>query len=579
MKKISSLCTRLGLLLALGLLVSACDRNMPDTQAHLNKDSNKADELYNKTHKVIEQQSLISHSKDFYVATKSHQIEESVVLPHVFDQKIIYSSAKEEGITTILVDIYTQTGINFKFTPDAIGYMTGTSSASRPAASTPNTAGATSNRPSNSSAPVVLGEQTIQPGTSALTANVSVLSGVKLNLQYTGTFFEFVERIGTQFDLYWEYNAKTKTVEFYRTKSKVFALDLLPGITTFENNISSSSTVSGSGSGGGASTGVNLNSGAVMTVDYKNDQGNAWNDTVSTIQAMLSPEGTVNSNLRSGYVTVSDIPERVSRIESYINKINDKARKKIAVKVDVFDVLLTASTDYGIDWDAIIKEWGGQFAINSGPIASPLSTTGITDTIKFTYTGGGFLNTLDAIFKSLSKVGDTTRVIGTTVYTVNGEPAPVQVVKRQDYIQQITFSAVSQNSSTTEVAVTPGTVISGFFLVVTPTILSDSQILLNLSFSLSTADVTTNTTPVCAPGQTVNCPTIALPIVNSKNFMESVTLNPGQTVIFSGFQDVDNQIGITSMAAPEWWALGGNKAALATKVTTVTVITPYIIGR
>jgi type IVB pilus formation R64 PilN family outer membrane protein len=571
MKKKISLCTRFGLLLAVAFFVSACDKNMPDTQRHLNKDSNKTDQLYNTTHKVIEQQSLVSHSKDFFVASKSYQIEENIVLPPVFDQKIIYSSAKQEGLTTILVDVYSQTGINFKFTPDAIAYMTGTSAA--PTTTTP--AAPVGAAAAGASGSTGLTAQAVEVGASAVTANVAVLGNVKLQMQYTGTFFEFVERLGTQFDLYWEFNPKSKTVEFYRTRTKVFALDLLPGITTFSNNISSSSTVGG----GGSDTGANLNSGAVMTVNYANDKGNSWVDTVATIQAMLSPEGVVNPNMRSGFVTVSDIPERVARVESYINKINDKARKKIAVKVDVFDVVLDASTDYGIDWSAVINEFGGQFSIDSGPGSSPIGSN-LTDTLKFTYSGGdGFINSVTAIFKALSKVGDTTRVTGTTVYTVNGEPAPVQVVKRQDYVKEITFSAVSQNASTTEVAVTPGTVISGFFLVVTPTILSDNQILLNLSFSLSTADVTTNTATVCSQGQTTDCPTITLPIVDSKNFMESVTLNPGQTVILSGFQQVDNQIGISSMAAPAYWALGGNKAALARKTTTVTVITPYIIGR
>lgn len=572
MKKNISLCTRFGLLLAVGLLLCACDKNMPETQRNLNKDSNKADKLYTTTSKVIEQQSLVTHSKDFFVASKSHQIEEGIVLPPVFDQKIIYSSANQEGITTILVDVYSQTGINFKFTPDAIAYMTGTSAAAptAPGGTTAVGAGAT-----GAAGATGLSEQDVQIGTSAVTANVAVLGGVKLHMQFAGTFFEFVERMGTQFDLYWDFNPKTKTVEFYRTRTKVFALDLLPGITTFSNNISSSSTVGGSGS----DTGANLNSGAVMTVNYTNDKGNPWLDTVATIQAMLSPEGVVNPNMRSGFVTVSDIPDRVARVESYINKINDKARKKIAVKVDIFDVALDASTDYGIDWSAVINEFGGQFSVDSGPGVSPIGSN-LTDTLKFTYSGGdGFLNAVTAIFKALSTVGDTTRVTGTTVYTVNGEPAPVQVVRRQDYVKEITFSAVSQNSSTTEVAVTPGTVISGFFMVITPTILSDSQILLNLSFSLSTADVTSNTATVCSSGQTTDCPTITLPIVDSKNFMESVTLNPGQTVILSGFQQIDNQIGISSMAAPSYWALGGNKAAAAKKTTTVTVITPYIIGR
>jgi type IVB pilus formation R64 PilN family outer membrane protein len=581
-------------LAASALTLTACDRNMPDTQDHLNKDSNRADKLFEQTHKVIEQQSVVSHSRDFYVASKSFQIEEGVVLPPVFDQKIIYSTTSREPLTSILVDMYSETGINFKFTPDAIAYMTGTSAKATAAPSSANTPqkSAPSGAAGAGSSPFAATDN-LAIGSSAVTANVSLLGNIQLNMQYTGTFFEFVERIGTQFDLYWEYIPKTKTVTFYRTKSKTLALDVLPGVTTFDNNMTSSSNLAGGGGGGGggsssssggssgsagASTG-GTNTGAVMTVDYKNDEGNAWKDTVATIQAMLSPEGAVTPNIRSGLISVTDIPERLARVEGYINKINDKARKKIAVKVDVFDVQLTASTDYQIDWNAIFHELGGNFQFISPQAGSPIGSGVIQDTIQYTYAGGGFLKSLDAIFKALSTIGDTTKVTGTTVYTVNGEPAPVQVVTSQDYIQSISFTAVSQNSSTTEVSVNPATVITGFFMVITPTLLSDNQILLNLAFSLSTADLT-KTSTVCSTGQSPpDCPLITLPVVKSKNFMESVTLNPGQSVIFSGFQEVDNEIGIASTFSPDWWALGGSKGAKATKTTTVTIVTPYIIGR
>jgi type IVB pilus formation R64 PilN family outer membrane protein len=573
------------LFLASVLILTACDRNMPDTQDHLNKDSNRADQLFETTHKVVEKQSVVSHSKDFFVASKSFQIEEGVVLPPVFDQKIIYSTASREPLSNILVNIYSETGINFKFTPDAIAYMTGTSSVSHRTSTSTTTPSSTAGAGGSNA---LVATENVEVGSSAVTANISLLGNVQLNMQYTGTFFEFVERIGTQFDLYWEYTPKNKTVVFYRTKNKTFALDVLPGVTTFDNNISSSSTVggdSGSNGGGGSSAGSSggsstANSGAIMTVDYKNDQGNAWKDTVATIQAMLSGEGAVSPNIRSGLISVTDIPERLARVESYINKINDKARKKIAVKVDVFDVVLDSSTNYSIDWTTIINELGGDFTFAS-PASPALSATGgaFTDTIKFDYTGGGFLESLTAVFKALSTIGDVSKVTGTTIYTVNGEPAPVQVVKRQDYVQEVSFSAVSQNTSTTVAAVTPGTVITGFFMVITPTLLSDNQILLNLSFSLSTADLTNNSKVCSGTGDNQSCTTITLPVVNSKNFMESVTLNPGQTVIFSGFQEVDNSIGINSMAEPAWWALGGNKNARATKTTTVTIVTPYIIGR
>lgn len=551
MKKKISLLRTIGLLVIGSLLLTACDKNMPQTQKDLDRDTKQAEKLYANSHKIYEKRSLVEYTDDIYVAGGSRQIEHRTPLPPVFGQTIIYSSSRAESVTNVLVDVYTQTDINFKFTPDAVAYIRGDAAAS----------------------PVATTDE-VEIGSGDLSANVGALSDIKMNMQYSGPFEQFVERIGTQFDLYWEYAPKEKTVIFFRTQTKVLALDLLPGLTTFENTLTSSSTV------GGSEEGANLNSGAVMTVNYKNDQGNPWDDTINTITAMLSTEGRVSANMRTGYVTVSDIPERVYRVEGYINKINDKARKKIAIKVDVFDVTVDHKTDYGLNWDAIISGLGGKFTLNSGTGASPLNTlTDGKNLIKFFYDDGGFFDTAEAIFRALSQVGDTSKVTGTTVYTVNGEPAPVQVVTREDYIKEVSFTAVSENSSTTEVSVTPGTVISGFFMVLTPNILSDSQILLNMSMSISTSDLTNQQQVNSGSGDNSTNTTITLPKVQSKNFMESVTLNPGETVILSGFQEVENKIGIDSFAAPQYWALGGNKAANLTKTITVTVITPYIIGR
>lgn len=556
-------------------LLAGCDPNFVQTQQDLASDANKSQELYGKTNKVLSKQSFVEHTGNYMVANKSFQIEEDVVLPPIFNKNLIYSSAKKENLPTILSELYAQTGVKFKFSPDAIHYLQGGGQ---------NNSSDTTN--SNSSEVDTQGS--VEIGSGEVAANVGVLKSIQMNLQYEGTLKKLMDRFASGFNVYWEYDPKTTTVVFFRTQTKVFAIDLLPGETTFSNQFSSSSTLGGSSSGasggeGGGSGGGSgsLNSGAVMDVAYKQLENNAWKDTVTTVTNMLSPEGKVTPNPRSGYVTVTDIPERLDSIESFINKINDKARRKIAVKVDVFDVELTAKTDYGVDWNAIIDAWGGNITLDpiKNPTASPLGNPNVTDTFKFNYVGSGFFDAADVIFRALSQQGNTAKVTGTTVYTVNGEPAPVQVVTRSDYVQQITFSAISDQSSTTEVAITPGTVVSGFFMVVTPTILSDHQILLNMSISLSTADITTNKQTVCGSGQTTNCPEIALPIVKSKNFMESVTLNPGQTVILSGFQDTENKVGVESVAAPQFWALGGSKATNSTKVTTVTVITPYLVGR
>ncbi len=572
---------RLSATVAIVCILAACDSNFINTQEELTQNSNKSQEIYNKTKEIDSKHSLIEHTDSYKVANESFHIAKPNVLPPVFNQKMIYSSASEEALPTILSDLYAQTGVKFKFSPDAIAYMSGdTSGGFAPQTQSGNAGGSTE----KGTGATGLETAAIEIGGSEIVSSVGVLNKVQLNLQFTGTLKSLIERFASGFNIYWEYDEDKKTVQFFRTQTKVLALDVLPGQTTFTNEMTSSSEIGGSGAG---STSANLNSGAVMDVKYEQTEYNTWKDTVTTVQNMLSREGRVTPNPRAGFVTVTDIPERLARIEDFINKINDKARRKIAVKVDVFDVLLSNKTDYGINWDLVVDALGSEVTINSligGN--SPLSNFATPiDTLVYTHTGGGALSTSNAIFSALSQQGDTSTVTGTTVYTVNGEPAPVQVVTRTDYIKEITFSALTVDAQSTQVAVTPGTVVTGFFMVVTPTILSDNQILLNLSLSLSTADTTgpSRTAVICAPGTTQTattpCPSITLPEVKSKNFMESVTLNPGQSVILSGFQELDNDVGVESVAAPSFWMFGGSKATNTQKATTVTVITPYVVGR
>lgn len=551
MKTMKNLLKTVGLFSLVCLALTACDKNLPITQKDNAYDTAKAENFFNQTHKVVEQQSTVEYTNNYYVAQESFQIEQDIILPKVFNDKVLYSSAVKEGLTEILTDMYAKTGVKFLFTPDAVNYMSGTSATGTGQAVTGLT------------------QQELEIGSSELASSVGVLSNVQLNMQYSGTFKDFVERIAANFNLYWEYDPKHKAVRYFRTQTKSFAVDLLPGVTSFSNSISSSSTV------GGSEEGADLNSGSVMKVDYKNEEGNAWTDTMNTIQNMLSAEGRVTPNQRTGYVTVTDIPERLAKVEEYLNKINDKARKKIAVKVDVFDVKVDRKTNYAINWDAVIKALDGRFDFASvGKAALLGSTPG--DVLKYTYTSNGG-DQSEFLASALSQVADTSKVTGTTVYTVNGEPAPVQVVTREDYIKEVSFGALSDQSSTIESSVTPGTVISGFFMVLTPKILSDNQILLNVSMSISTSDLTNTEAVTDSSGNTTA--TITLPIIKSKNFMESVTLNPGQSVILSGFQEVENKVSSSSTLEPKLWPLGGNKAADHTKSVTVTLITPYIIGR
>lgn len=555
--------------MGLACVLSACSNSIGPTQEQFDKDMSQA-EAYSKVSEKIKPQSLIKHTNDIFIAEKSFPIENKAVLPPVFHQHIIYASGRAESVPNIMSEIFRQTGVSFRFTPDAIDYLTGAGG------SVTKTTSVSGER----AAGALVKTEEVAIGEATIGSNVGLLSQVQMNLQYEGTLEELINQIATQFNVHWEYNSRQgrPTVTMYHLKTQTFPLDVLPGATTFSSALTSATSTT-SGSEGTSS----LQGGSNMTVSYTNDKGNAWQDTYNTIEHMMSAYGRISGNPRAGYVSVTDTPEVLSKISNYVHKINERAKKKIAVRVDVYDVEVDATTNYGLQWSAMFDAIGADVVVNTANSASTaLTPETLTNTVSMTFSGD---DSASIIFKALQTLGNASVVNGTTVYTVNGEPAPVQVIERSDYLKEIQ-TTVDQGVS--ETSVTPGSVITGYFMVVTPKILSDNQILLNLSLSLSSLvrfeKQIIGATSLPEGQDSTDVPlsdgtTLQFPVVRSKNFMESVTLNPGQTVVLAGFQQDRNAVDTSSIGPIEAWPLGGAKSADSTKTITVTVVTPYIIGR
>ena len=311
-----------------------------------------------------------------------------------------------------------------------------------------------------------------------------MLKGATVNIDYRGEVVGLLDELASQLNLSWEFvnePGATPKIHIFHVKTLVLPIDLLPGRSNFVNNLTSSSDA-----GGGEENGQSLNAGAAMTVSYENNSSDPWTDVLETVQGMLTSYGSVSANRTSGYITVTDLPSNLQLVENYVVHVNEKAGKKIAVRVDVYDVTTREGSNYGINWNAVAN-----YLSSSVSLASNASSaiTGLDGGGMFTFNTtneNSRFQLNNAMFSALQSIGDTSLVTGTTVYTVNGNPAPVQVVDRQDYVKEISFSSIGEGSSgEVQASVEPGTLVTGYFMVVTPKILSDNQILMNLSISLS----------------------------------------------------------------------------------------------
>lgn len=465
--------------------------------------------------------STVNTSNRVVLADKAFVITPKQRLPAVFNQKTFYMANAGEDLESVLEGLSETTKMPIKLTQDA--------------------------------------KAKLAKAKAATTRTSSAIS-------YKGTFSEVLNAVANNYGLQWKY--ADNLVQFYNLETVVYALDAPVGNFTFKNSISSAATGKGSES---------LSSSSDMNMNFAIDAGvSPWQAALNTIKNILSEEGKLDSNPAEGYITVTDNPLIQKKVADYIAKINDKINKKIAVQVDVYDVENSASAKYGFDIERFQRAIKGvpiSFTSGAGTALGVIGGQRISSTSPNT----------SVILQALSTLGKTTRVTGSTVYTISGQPAPIQSSTVQGYVKSIKMQTVpGPTGNQTTYGIEPGTVTTGYNLTVTPRLQSNNQILVNLNLQISTLLSLKEISAVGSggkKGETVgSSERIQIPEVQSKSFMENMVLHSGQSLLIAGFQESGGTAKTSSIGPEQLWALGGAKGTSQNKVTTVVVITPYIIS-
>lgn len=305
-----------------------------------------------------------------------------------------------------------------------------------------------------------------------------------------------------------------------------------------------------------------------MNLNYEMTSDSPWKAAIVTINTMLSSKGKMTGNPVEGYVTVTDNPHIQQRVANYIKRINSKTNTKIAVKIDVYDVQTDSTSDFGLDMDALIGELSDE--VNIVTSASSLLNTDQTGNLSsVTFNSNGDHQT---VLYALNTIGKATEVTGATIYTISGQPAPIQSVQEKTYLQSVSTTTIVDGGTTTSME--PGTVVTGYSMTVTPKLESNKQVMINLNLQLSTLlgidDISANDSD--------SSDKIQAPNIHTKNFLENMILHSGQSLLIAGFRDDSADTLTGSPTSTDMWVAGGSKSTQKVQTTTVIVVTPYIIG-
>lgn len=478
-----------------------------------------------------------------WIAKSSVRLVQSEPLPAIFSSRATFNR-RVKSISEFAERMAVLAGVPTRVTPDALQAARGSSDAPR------------------QSAPVraaMAAPSSLQVPLPAAPAAASPAVGTYL-VYRDGDLKGLLDMAAARFGISWKY--VDGAIEFHHLDTRAFQISAVPGESALTANVGGSSSAGGdnaAGAGSGGGTSGNTQSAAVRS------QLSVFASLEKSVGAMLSSHGNVVSSAATGTLTVTDTPAILARVEKFIERENRTLARQVLINVTVLSVSLGDEDNLGLNWDLVLSELSRRYGIKS--------------TFGADQRGASFsanvLNTSDSKFagsavivQALSTQGKVRKETSASVAALNHQPVPVQVARQTAYLKssQTTISA-NVGSST---SLTPGVVTSGFTMTVLPSVLDNGTVILQFSTDISTLRRINTVGSNGANGGSQ----IQTPEIDTRNFLQRVAMKSGQTLIVSGFEQMESGVERQGIGTPHNFALGGSLAARTNKEIIVILVTP-----
>lgn len=403
--------------------------------------------------------------------------------------------------------------------------------------------------------PAVPGLEGLLPDDAASIANIASLAPLPtgyLDISYTGSLAGLLDTIASMSGYGWDWEEKRSRITFSAMQVRTFVVEAPVGEVGWESQVSNKSReqrTTNLGTGSSINTTVTGGDTSTQTAQTNTTRArlDVWKDVETTVRGLLSKAGTARVNPASGTITVRDSYARLEAVRAYIDEVNERLSRQIALCVRVWALEVNDALSAGINLQALFSS--PDVAISAGTAAATASSLASVSVLK------GSLKGSSAALEAMKEWGNATQLTSASGLVTNNQPFPVQAVRRHAYLAGMTMST-SEYSQTSEI--TPGEVTTGFAMTIIPHILPDRHVLLQYNITLSSLEDMT----------TIERDTILvqLPQVSTRSFSQRTRLKSGQTLVLAGFEQD------TEQAAGSLGLLNAGKSNDASKTLLVVTI-------
>ncbi len=394
-----------------------------------------------------------------------------------------------------------------------------------------------------------------------------------MTISYEGSLSAFMDQVGGHFDVSWRFDGQA--IQIFKYETRTFVMEALPGSTALSDGFDGGSDSGGgggssgggsSGGGGGSSSSSNelkQSNTSTATLDY-------WKELDASIKSVLAGDGTNIISPTAGTITVTATPQLMQRVASFIEAENTRLGKQIAIDVGIYDVQVTDTVDYGVNFkssfgtNADTKTAAGTNTAFSGATGPAIPNSG---SLTFSI----FKSSEDSnrvIVNALSVLGNVATITRSPIVTLNNRPASRKLSIDQAYLASSSTTLTANVGQTTSLS--PATVSTGVTLQVLPRLLDDGRILIQYSIKIS--DQVGDIASFTSGGNSVQLPT-----VQNRVFIQQAILESGATLVLSGFEKDLKKATTAGIGSALAWIVGGYKNDDHTNSKIVISLTPHEI--
>ncbi|MDO8453565.1 MAG: hypothetical protein Q7S59_03220 [Sulfurimonas sp.] len=269
---------------------------------------------------------------------------------------------------------------------------------------------------------------------------------------------------------YYDLNGNILHVKQFERKT--FLIPYVHSNTSFTTELGGD-TLNSANSGMGGGQGIKGD--FKLKFDNPKEINSFYEQLEKNIASLMSSEGKYTLNRFSGILSVHDKKANVNAVEVMVNRVKKQCNQQVLIEAKILEVVLNDNHSLGISWDAVANS-----VLSSGDKLQLQQPLGLSSAVSGTMTYSA--NNFSSVIKALDEYGDVDTLSNPSISVLSGQSAIISSGKLLPFWEKEvqTTQGTGGSASTSEVTYTRRDVLNGLTMGVTPTIMDDANIMLNV---------------------------------------------------------------------------------------------------